>query len=245
MSNQPDIELTLQDILNILIRRKFFIIVFTLIGLVAALVIDLYVIKPTYTSNITLYVDPSNEQLDNIASELSSLNYAKQLVNTYIELLKTQSFYNDIYIKSNSKFTPEFVKKHVAISSVNNTELIKVSVTTESAELSYELAGLIGIAAPDIITRVMGADAIKIADPPLIADKPSNENTIRNTLLGTLIGLAASSLLAIVLEVLDTRVKDEEELENRFDIPVIGGIIDFYDKSTIKKTRNKYAKYYN
>jgi capsular exopolysaccharide synthesis family protein len=68
------------------------------------------------------------------------------------------------------------------------------------------------------------ADAIRpvgLARPPSSASSP---NTVRNTLLGALVGLIFGLVLAGARDRLDRRIRDPQELESVFERPIIGRI---------------------
>ena len=48
-----------------------------------------------------------------------------------------------------------------------------------------------------------------------------------NCVLGFLLGLVASVLFVVIQEMLDTRVKGEEDLKKYYNVPVLGEIPNF------------------
>jgi len=112
-------------------------------------------------------------------------------------------------------------------SSINNTELIKVQVTTDDAKRSLIISEAIAQCAPNIIVKIMGVDSIKVADPPILPTSRSNNNTIRNTAIAGMLGIILSAGICIAYEFFDTRIKSEEQLRLRYNLPILGVISDF------------------
>lgn len=65
------------------------------------------------------------------------------------------------------------------------------------------------------------AELVQEADPP---SSPSSPRPLRNTILGGIFGLLFGLGLALLRERLDRRLKDPEELEESFGLPILGEI---------------------
>lgn len=65
------------------------------------------------------------------------------------------------------------------------------------------------------------AELVQAAEPP---DSPSSPRTVRNVALGVVVGLLMGFGLAFLLERLDRRVRDPEEIEAAFGRPILGTV---------------------
>ena len=71
-----------------------------------------------YTSTISLYVETVDLQPDSQNSAIYSLNmqnYALKLVNTYIRMLDTNTFYTKLATELNDKYTPDELSKMMSL----------------------------------------------------------------------------------------------------------------------------------
>ena len=50
-----------------------------------------------------------------------------------------------------------------------------------------------------------------------------------NSAVGGVVGLVIAVIIVLLRSLLDNTVKSEEELKDRFDVPVLGEIPDFYE----------------
>jgi receptor protein-tyrosine kinase len=66
-----------------------------------------------------------------------------------------------------------------------------------------------------------GAQIVSFAKPPA---GPSSPKVARNTLLGLLLGLMLGLIVAFVLERLDRRMKNVEDLENVYQLPLLAAV---------------------
>ncbi|MGA8924666.1 MAG: polysaccharide biosynthesis tyrosine autokinase [Solirubrobacterales bacterium] len=63
------------------------------------------------------------------------------------------------------------------------------------------------------------AEVVQPADVPT---SPSSPKIVRNTVIGGLIGVLLALALALILDRLDRRVREPDELEDIFDLPIVG-----------------------
>ena len=64
--------------------------------------------------------------------DYQSINYAKNLVLTYIELLDSNSFYNSVSKELNEKYTASQLKSMIKFESIEDTEVFKALVNSGS-----------------------------------------------------------------------------------------------------------------
>ena len=60
---------------------------------------------------------------------------------------------------------------------------------------------------------------------------PISPNKMQNTLIGFAVGLIAACVIAILLELIDTTIKSDEDLAELYKIPVFAEIPDFENGS--------------
>ena len=68
----------------------------------------------------------------------------------------------------------------------------------------------------------LSAGTVQIAQKAVPPTTPSSPKTSRNTALGLLLGLVIGFGLALLLEQLDRRIREAEELERIYDVPLLG-----------------------
>lgn len=227
---QPDtemeIEYSLSEIFSILFKRVWIIVLCTVLATVGAFVVTKYIIDEKYTASVSMYVAPNSANVDVLAS-LSELNYAQEVVNTYIEILRTNSFMTSVAYNSGLGYSQKDLAEMVEINAVNDTEIFMVKVTTKDPDDSLILANTIAQMAPQKIIEIKDADAVRVVDPAVLPLEPSSPNVLRNTAIGLALGLMAGVMLAFLLEMMDKRVKNEDDIVRRYNIPVLGSVPRF------------------
>ncbi|MFQ9696909.1 MAG: YveK family protein [Zhenhengia sp.] len=224
-------EISLQEIFMILWNKVWVIILCTLIGGVAAFGISAFVLDPTYTSRVSMYVN-SNTERENTIANLNDINASQKLVSTYIEILKSDNVLSKVITETGFNYTPEQIRKMLTASAVNGTEIFEVKITTKDADEAAVIANTIAAVAPEEIIRVVKAGSVELIDEAVPATQPSSPNVLLNTVIGLMLGGVLSVLGVLVTEMLDNRIKHEDDLKKAFDFPILGTIPDLEDAAT-------------
>jgi capsular polysaccharide biosynthesis protein len=93
---------------------------------------------------------------------------------------------------------------------------------------------LIKVAPPQII-RVVHGGSVEVIDSATLPTEPSSPNIMLNTVVGGRFGLILAMMGTLLFEMLDTRIKSEDDLSELFNIPVIGVIPSINLKDSPRK----------
>jgi len=226
---EMEIEYSLSDIISILLKRLWIIVLCVAVGTAGTFAISQFVIEKQYTASVQMYVSPNKENPTTIGS-ISELNYAQAVVDTYIEILKTTSFLDSVASSVKLGLTGEQLKEMIQITAVNNTEIFEVKVEYPDPKGALLLANTIAELAPRKIIEIKDADAVRVVDPARLPNRYSSPNVLLNTVIGALLSMVLSVLAVFLLEMLDRRVKDEDDLIRNYQVPILGSIPKFDDQ---------------
>lgn len=223
MISNTEMEFTLSEIFSMIMKRFWIIVLCIILGTAGTFAVTRFLIDEKFTASVSMYVVPNNGGTDLIAS-LNELNYAQKVVNTYIEILKTDSFMNSVAKVSDLRYSSTELKKMVAMSPINDTEIFRVQVTATDPGESLLLANTIARLAPEKLIEIKDADAVRVVDPATLPENPSSPDILLNTAIGFILGLVVGLMTALIIEMLDKRVKDEDDLIKHYNAPVLGVI---------------------
>jgi capsular polysaccharide biosynthesis protein len=253
-------EISVQDILFMLLSRLRLIVLITLLCTVAAFSYAKFLLPLQYTSSIKIYVK-NQTSTSTTGVAYSDITAAKSLVETYVVILDDESVYNyvsdrlieDYAIEDlqnyftiltdddGKQYIPsKEISKLVSFSSVNDTEVLKVSCTCRVPKFAADICTYISDYAPDHITRITQAGSVETVSDAIVPTTPSGPNVWKYTIVGFAVGLVVSVALAILLSSFDNEVTGAEEIKQRFNVPVLGEIPDIFMD---EKGAGKYAKY--
>ena len=234
-------QINLETFWYVLRRRIGLIVAAALIlGLGAGLLTKLLV-KPDYVASVKFYVNASNNQTYMTQSDL---NVAKSLVDTYIEIIKSDTFLEDIAEVSGVEYTPADIRRRMSASSVSGTEIFKVTVSDKDYRMAYILASSIAEKGPTEIERVVVGGKVSVVDRPKVPTEPNSTGAARNAIIGGIAGAIAVFVVFLIREILDVTIYAEEDITDNFEYPIIGTIPNIVSENEARtKKLSKTGKY--
>lgn len=231
---ETEYEISLYEIIAILSKRVWLIILCTIIGAGTGFGVSKYLVKPTYASKISMYINNNKNRVDT-ALNINDLNVSQKLVTTYIEILKSEKVLNKTIEQMQLPYTSEELRKMIVASSVNGTEILEIKVTAHDPSEAANIANTLGEIAPVEIIRVVKAGEVQLIDEAIPNHEPVAPNIVINTLIAALAGFIFSALISLLISVLDISIKSADDLQKRYNLPVIGSIPDILEADKVSK----------
>lgn len=220
--------ITIWDIQKILLRKSRIILLCTILGGVILWGISTLILPAMYTTTASLYVYSSTERQQEDNPDITSLELtaSQQLADTCGVIIQSNSILSKVIDRLGLSISEEELRDRVEVTTVNETEVISVSVSDTNPEQAQNIANTIADVLPEEFERVVKAGGVEILDYAEEPDKPSAPNIPLNAFAGVLAGFLISCGIIFLREFFDTRVRDEEGLSEYFDyeIPVLGVI---------------------
>lgn len=221
MKEQNMMEIDVFQLLKILWERKFLIALVTIVTGVVAFAYSSFIVKPKYTSTTRIYVVNRN-QGDKSGPTNQDLQAGSYLVKDYREIILSQDVLEKVATDLKLDLSPKDFTKKVKVTVPVDTRIVSISVTDRAPEEASRIANsLREVAAQKIIsvTRVSDVTTLEEARP---ATSPSSPNIRRNTMIGFLAGAVVMIVTVLFIELLDTRVKRPEDVEDVMQIALLG-----------------------
>lgn len=236
-------ELDIKRLVKIITQSLSFILVMTLLVGIVAFVYSETMVLPSYRSSVTMYVNNNNRSTLLSKTQISSadMQASQRLVETYIEILKSDTVMSEVSVEAERRYGIKYSSKKIlsmfSANSVNETEILKVSITGNNPEHTALIANVVADVAPDKLNEFIETGTVKLIDTaePGVRVAP---NIRRNTMLGFILGFLLSCGVIVIREIFDTRVKSETDLENWFHKSILGIIPE------IGNPDNASSKYY-
>ena len=244
-------ELDLRSFFLMLLQNVRLIIAVSLAMAVVFGVATVLLTEDTYSARCSMYVMNIAKEKDNSYTGISvtGLEASQRMVNEYIIILKSNSVMEEVAKRVNEHgydVTASHVRNSLALTAVEETALLRIIATTHDPKLSKVICDELMAYAPDKIKNVMqDLGSITPVDNAEVGAKNS-PNSTRNAVLGGIFGLVLVCGLVFVRYMMDNTIKDEKDLKNRFNVNVLGVVLDTtgsVDKATgtaaAKKTGGK------
>ena len=218
-------EVDLKEFIMLFWNKKVSIILITIIFMFIGIIYSVGFITPKYTSSTTLLLatsESANSKTNTITTSDITLN--SKLVSTYSELVKSKNVTRQVISNLGIDETEDELRNSITVSSVKDTELIKISVTDKNATNAYNIANEIAKVFTQKVSEIYNINNVQILDQAEISTTPSNINHAKDVIMFTFVGLFVAIVFVLVANMLDTTIKSSEEVEKLCNVLVIASI---------------------
>lgn len=233
--NEEVQEIDLIKLVQEYLKRWWLIALCVLVGGGVALYGTMKLVTPLYQASITVYVNNtrSGEYVDYISG--SNLQASQKLVSTYSNIIISDTVLSKVAAKVGDGYTAESLRKVLTTQQIGETELFNVFIRCADPEEAAYLANMVADIAPKELETFVEGSSAKIIDYAKVPTKRYSPSYSRNTALGAMLGLLLSAGYITIHCLLDVRIKEDSDLFELFDIPVLGQIPHFSNASSGKK----------
>ena len=239
--------ITVQRILGVLLHRIRFIIILSLaVGLLAFLYTTFF-ITPIYSTSTMIFVQnysKSNPQTGGNSADVdgsqtsgssdynsSNNEQAQKIFNSDISGSANLAGITVTLFQNSDEITSLYDGCSVDISAVNGTFYIVISASGADPEKCANVANQIAEACDEVFHKNFMYGQLGVIRTAKTPGAPISPNKVQNTLIGAGIGLVIACVISILLELIDTTIKPDEDLSEIYKIPVFAEIPDFSNGS--------------
>ena len=241
-------EIDLREVAKTFWNKKYHIAIILLIFVIAGSVYTFNFVTPKYTAKTTLIlasinaVSASNSETGYTDTSVidKDITVNSKLVSTYSELIKSKNILRQVKANLDIDIDEDVLKKSITVATVEDTELIQISVENESSELASYIANEIANVFKEQIKVYYDIENVQIVDVAEIETEPSNVHHKRDVAIFGLIGLVVSAGYILILNMLDTTVKSIEDVEAVTKLVVLATlpVLDSFEKTSTKSSKN-------
>jgi capsular exopolysaccharide synthesis family protein len=211
-----------------ILRVKFiYILLVSILFALFAGVYANYTRTSTYLAQIYFYVYSNPDYItdSNININGSDLLQARNLVSSYMQILRSKTFINKLREETGLPYSAKYIRKNISATSVEDTAVFIVSVYNPNPEDAMNIANAIGNIAPNEIIRIVKSGGIEVLDNAELPTKPYKSTSVMKlVLIGGIGGFALSAFLFLLRGLLDTTVRKKYDIKDIFSIPILGDV---------------------
>lgn len=214
--------ISLQEILKIIRKRILLIISLVVISVGVSVGISFYLLSPLYQAQTQILVNQKSSLSDVYAWQ--SIDTDLRLINTYNVIITNTAILTPVIDKLNLDVTPEELARQISVSNENDSKVVNISVLDSNPKHAVEISNTISEVFKEKVPELMRVDNISILSKAKLSENPIpiKPNKILNIMIAVVIGLILGVSIAILLEILDTTIKNENDIEEHYGMPVIG-----------------------
>ena len=215
-------EIDLIELLNYFKKKiGLIIIIMSAVGILGC-IYTLFIQEPMYNSYTTVILSGSSSS--SITQTDVTLN--KNLISTYAEIVKSGRVLNQVIKELNLDISYELLSIEISVTSLNNTEIIKITVNNESADMAMKIANSTASVFTKEISSLYKMDNVSILDYATINESPYNINILKQLIIYILAGLVISLGTVFMIFYFDRTIKSAEQIEQKIKLPVLGSVQD-------------------
>lgn len=248
-------EYSLKDLVNLFLNKIFTIIAVTLVFGVAAYCVANWALPRMYSSHLSMYVQSYTAGIATDTEMRGSVSTSKQLLNTYIEVLKDDAVMADVgeqlvknfeegslqecFTISDGKVTASSLRSCIKITAITDTTALTVTVTTRNAQVSAAVCNYLSRVAQKYLDKAVGVGSISYIANAKIYETPVSPNIPKITLIGAAIGLVLIMLEILVIDFFDNTVKSSQDISEKYEKAILGEIQSIGSGMGDKKKKKK------
>ncbi len=208
---------------------------------------------PVYESQAVYVLSYSGG--DSVGSMASEYSFLSRILFNCTEVLRQNTFVEQIAADINegvSEDSPDYIPAEVLAQCIQYSysmqgTLIYVTVDTADDELSYRIISSVTNRLQDHIKtyyKLAGIDSMvfSLINTP---EQPEEPLESRTRMLFTMIGAVAFAFICLAILVftalLDNRIKTEDDLKNKYNVPILGTVPNFYAPEIYKEGYYRYG----
>ena len=222
-------ELDLKELFEIFWNKKVQIILIVLIFMVIGIIYTVGFTTPMYSSSTTLVLagteSSSNENQTAETITTTDLTINSKLVATYSELVKSKNILGQVISNLGINVNEEELRNNVKVTSVEDTELIEITVLNRNAEYAAKIANEIAnVFKEKIAGEIYKINNVYIVDEAKVETEPANINHMKDIIIFAFIGIVIAAMYVVIANMLDTTIKTQEDIEKAIKVPILASI---------------------
>ena len=176
----------------------------------------------------SLEVKYTNDTNKNTVSENLSNNditASLQLVPTVMRIFDSRTTLGEVAKKIDLGYTADDIGNMISFSSAEDAQILTLTVVNPNPEHAYIIANAIADTAPIKATEIMDGSSVKVIDYAEQPDHPFSPKVLKNTFMGLVLGFLISVCVAVLIELTDNSIREENDIKKLYpDVPIIGTV---------------------
>lgn len=227
--DEEDDSIDLLPLFRALLKKWWLILLVSCLLAVFAFLGAKLLVTPTYRSSFSVYVNNASAGEDHTTINSSDVTAKKSLASTYTKIIVSRSVLKEACRKADLSYSYNELRHIVEAAVEDNTEIITVTVTTTDPQESKALADSVYYTASNVVSTVVEGSSMRAYDLPELPEEIYSPRYSRTAILAFALGFILSCAAVVLYTLLDTRVKSQESLEERFGLVVLGSVPNFQD----------------
>ncbi len=213
--------MTLLELLTLLRKHLKMVVLLPIVCMVAMGLVSVLMMSNTYTATTSMYVLTSSSSETSSSSLSTDLSASQMLTNDVASLLESERVMSDAAQMIGLTDLDDY---DITVTSETTTRVITLSVTGTNAKGTANVANSLAQSVSDVAREVMNVESVNVIDEASEPDEPSGPNRLLYVAVAGMAGLFVAAAIVVLMDIIDTRVRNTEDVEELLGLPVIGRI---------------------
>lgn len=236
---EDELTIDLGELFRVLLSKVHIIILAAILMALVAFVGTKLFVTPMYTSVTKMYVLAKDENSTTSSSNYNELTAGSMLTKDYMELVKSRPVLEKTISVLNLKMQPAELANMISVSTPTDTRIMTVSVESANPKQAKEIADAVREAVSVQIKEIMSVDSVNTVEEGNLPTSPSSPNTMKNMMLGGILGFVIAAGIITLIYLLDDTIKTPEDVENYLGLNVLTSIPIQSGAAKSKKTKHQ------
>ena len=227
-------EISIANIVSILMKRIWIIAIVTILCAAIAFSYCKIIVSPVYKATTSILITNGGviTESGDDTIQSSDLSASIYLVNTCVDILKSQKIYKELAAATSDKYTYKSLKSGFTIERKEEDSLfINISFRSTDPQEAILLVNAFTKLSPPSIEAILPSVKVEILEDADTASKVYPQ-TLNTTIIFGLIGAIITCAIILIIALTDQAIKSEEDFVSYFDIPILGTVPDFDNSPT-------------
>lgn len=221
---EETVELSFAKISQAFRNHWIMITAITLVFAILGFLYTQFLVTPRYEASVNLIVQTNNVAINDGSVSNDYVTSAKNLAKTYSRILNSSKVQNHVIKELGLDMTSFELNKLAVAEPVTDSQIVRVTVTTEDAELSHKIAKAYLKLGPEDLNELVEAGKCNAVSGVEVKGDPIKPGMKRTVALMALLGLALSLSIALIREMRNHFLTTTNDIKKELDLPLLGVI---------------------
>ncbi len=218
------VELSFRNITNAIRNHWVILTAMTLIFAVLGFLYVQFLVTPQYQTSVNMIVQTNNSASVDQTVSNDYISSAKNLAKTYAQILNSSKVQNHIIKELDLDMSALDLKKLAVAEPLTDSQIVRVTVTTEDKKLSKQIAKAYLKYGPEDLNELVEAGKCNPVSSVEEKKEPIKPGLKRTVALMGIIGFALALAFSLFREMRNHYIVSTEDVKDLLGLPVLGVI---------------------
>ncbi|MBR6635729.1 MAG: hypothetical protein IKL41_08920, partial [Clostridia bacterium] len=216
------IEINVIYLLESVLKKWWVLLLSALLSGVLGLGCAFITTTPTYSTNLSFVIYNKNA---NDVDDSADINSSIKVAETFRYILEGRTLCDEVAKDCRADISSDDVNDALTATVMEGTNIIIVDVTTESAEMTYEIAKGLAANYGEIINYAYPNATLQMYEKPFMpAEADSQTSLMTFSLVGVVIGLALAFVVIVITNAVHDTVQKADDIQLKLDANLLGSV---------------------